>query len=142
FHGCFCAYQVLCSRLGIQANHEIVRGIKRSSQLVLDLGVKIDPPVSEEFTLVDFKRHARRVAANSIVNYKEKHRLENDAGFHIGSNVVFVNHDPGVANKSVVLFGDSFAEYRPHLLTGMLAETFREVHFVWTTSIDWSYVER
>jgi hypothetical protein len=42
----------------------------------------------------------------------------------------------------VVLFGTSFSEYRTHLLTGMLAETVSELHFVWSTSIDFDYVER
>jgi hypothetical protein len=82
------------------------------------------------------------VASNAIVNYKEKHGLENDVGFHVGSNVVFVNREPNANDKVIVLFGDSFAEYRPHLLTGMLAETFRELHFVWSISIDWNYVKR
>jgi alginate O-acetyltransferase complex protein AlgJ len=28
------------------------------------------------------------------------------------------------------------------MLTGMLAETVAELHFVWSASVDWSYVER
>lgn len=39
-----------------------------------------------------------------------------------------------------MLFGDSFSECREHLLTGMLAETFREVHFIWNPNIDYEYV--
>jgi len=39
-----------------------------------------------------------------------------------------------------MLFGDSFSECREHLLTGMLAETFREVHFIWNANIDYEYV--
>ena len=41
-----------------------------------------------------------------------------------------------------MLFGDSYAHFTPIMLTIMLAETFREVHFVWSASIDWGYVER
>jgi hypothetical protein len=87
-------------------------------------------------------RKARRVAVNPIVAYKERHALTNDAGLHRGSNVVFVNDSAGVHPARIVLFGDSFSEYRPHLLMGMLAETFREIHFIWSLGIDWTYVRR
>ena len=40
------------------------------------------------------------------------------------------------------MFGTSFSEYRPCLLTGILAETFSEVHFVWSTNLDWSYIKK
>ena len=40
----------------------------------------------------------------------------------------------------LLIFGDSFCEYRAHLLTGMLAETVRSVMFVWSSSIDWDIV--
>lgn len=62
-------------------------------------------------------------------------------GFHLGSNVVFQNENT-LNKKKVVVFGDSFSEYRPQYITGALAETFSEVHFVWTTSIDYDYVKR
>ena len=41
-----------------------------------------------------------------------------------------------------MIFGDSFSEYRPLLLTGMLAETFAETHFLWAPQMDWSYVDQ
>jgi alginate O-acetyltransferase complex protein AlgJ len=142
FHGCFCAYQMLCHHLGARPNSDIVRGRLRSGDIVLDLGAKLDPPPRERFRLIEFIKHARRIATNPMVNFKERYHRENDIGLHVGSNVVFVNNHRDAVDKSVVLFGDSFAEYRSHLLTGMLAETFREVHFVWSISLDWSYIER
>jgi alginate O-acetyltransferase complex protein AlgJ len=143
FQGCLCAYQILCSHLGvmpaatIQGSRAVPRG-----PLVLDLGAKLSPPVAEEFETVSVLNAARRVAVNPLVAYKERTQRENEAGLHVGSNVVFCNNRVDAIDKTVVLFGDSFAEYRPHLFTGMLAETFRETHFVWSTSVDWSYVER
>lgn len=142
FEGCLSAFQVLCSRLGFEISPTITRGLRSRAPLLLDLGAKLTPPVREEFTLVSFIESARRVAVNPMVAFKERTGRENDGRLHVGSNVVFCNRRPGVVDKTVVLFGDSFAEYRPHLLTGMLAETFKEVHFVWSTNIDWSYVER
>jgi alginate O-acetyltransferase complex protein AlgJ len=143
FQGCLCAYQMLCSYLRLATDPMIIRSREISrGRLVLDLGAKLSPPVSEDFETVSFINAARRVAVNSLVAYKERTRRENDMGLHVGSNVVFCNYGAEAIDKTVVLFGDSFAEYRPHLLTGMLAETFRETHFVWSTSVDWSYVER
>lgn len=142
FHGCLCAYQILCGTLGIKPNAEIINAQYKSGLIALDLGAKIDPPVTELFTVADFIRAARLVSSNALVNYKVKHGKENDGGLHVGSNVVYVNFSEAALPQKVVLFGDSFAEYRPHLLTGMLAETFAELHFVWSTSIDWAYVNR
>lgn len=142
FHGCLCAYQILCGALGIRPSPEIVNARYKSGTIALDLGAKMDPPITELFTLADFVHKARLVSSNALVNYKIRHGRENDAGLHVGSNVVYANFSDSALQQKVVLFGDSFAEYRPHLLTGMLAETFAEVHFVWSTSIDWSYVER
>ena len=142
FEGCLCAYQILCGHLGVKPNPGIWMDRTSGADLLLDLGSKLDPPVREFFTLGRFLQHARRVAANPLVVFKERMQRENEGGLHVGSNVVFCNFGEAAVRKRVVLFGDSFSEYRPHLLTGMLAETFQEVHFVWSTSLDWSYIER
>ncbi|MDB5448376.1 MAG: hypothetical protein JWQ97_3693, partial [Phenylobacterium sp.] len=42
----------------------------------------------------------------------------------------------------LMLFGDSFSEYRTHLLTGLLAETFAETAFIWSSAIDWGLVQK
>ncbi len=142
FEGCLVAYRVLCDRLGLEADADIVRGDSDSFELLLDLGQKLDPPVREQFYTGRVAQRARRVSVNPLVSWKERHGLENDGGLHVGSNVVFCNHHADAARKCAVLFGDSFSEYRTHLLTGMLAETFRELHFVWSAGIDWNYVRR
>ena len=142
FLGCYCAYQMLCSYLGVQARPELLQGIEVRGKLTLDLGAKLPRPVVEEFVSVNFLTHARRIGSNAIVNYKETYGLENEGGLHVGSAVNFINEGPHAIQKRVVLFGDSFSEYRAHLLTGMLAETFREVYFVWSSRMDWSYITR
>ena len=50
--------------------------------------------------------------------------------------------DQFATNGACLFSVNSFSEYRPHLLTGLLAETFRTVLFVWSTSIDYGLVER
>lgn len=111
------------------------------TMLTLDLGSKLTNPIEEEFRVYNFTRYSSRTHSNAIVNYKEACGRENDGGWHVGSHVIFSNGAEVADPRRVVIFGDSFSEYRRHLLTGLLAETFHEVHFIWSTSIDWSYVE-
>ena len=47
-----------------------------------------------------------------------------------------------VRNEVVVLFGDSFSDYRPSSLTWLLAEEFSDVHFIWSAGLDFDYVQR
>ena len=76
-----------------------------------------------------------------MVRFKENNQLVNEAQLHVGSHVVYKNDAEHVAQKKVVLFGDSFSEYRPHLLTGMLAETVSELHFIWNSRLDYEYID-
>lgn len=141
FHGCYCAYELICSKLGITANSELLHRPFVEGLLALDLGAKLNPPVKEEARFYEIIKNAERIYANELVIYKEANQLLNEISLHIGSNVVYRNESSS-NNKKVVLFGDSYSEYRPHLLTGMLAETFEEVHFIWSTSIDFEYVRK
>jgi alginate O-acetyltransferase complex protein AlgJ len=142
FHGVFAAYQMICSKLGVTPNMDLLQRGKRKGHLILDEGSKLDSPVSEEVEFYDLLKDAKRVLENDLVKYKEKNKLEKtNMDLHVGSNVVFYNKAAPNPEK-VILFGDSFSEYRPHLLTGVLAETFREVHFVWSVSLDFEYIEK
>ena len=139
FWGCYWAYALLCEKIGIPPNHDLMLRNFGEANLILDLGGKIVPPVKEKARFYHTIQDSKRIYANKLVKYKENNNLENDIGLHIGSHVIYENHKVPNARK-VILFGDSFSEYRPHLLTGLLAETFKEVHFIWSTSIDFSYV--
>ena len=85
----------------------------------------------------------RRVHANRIVAFKEAHGLENEAGLHTGSHVVWRN-DAAPRPERVVLFGSSFSEYRTEcsLLSFLAAITFAEVHFVWSADLDRGMIRR
>jgi hypothetical protein len=141
FYGAFGAYQLICEKLGIKANVDLLKRHGPKVNFVMDLGGKLVPPLSEEVVFFKLLKDAKRVYANELVEYKEENKLENDADLHVGSNVVFKN-EASPNSQKVIIFGDSFSEYRPHLLTGIIAETFREVHFVWSVGLDYKYIEK
>jgi alginate O-acetyltransferase complex protein AlgJ len=138
--GCFSAYQLVCSKLGAKPNVDLLTRSFSEGPCIFDLGGKMTPPRKEKIRTFKFLEDSIRVYANYLVAYKENNGLENDGGLHVGSNVIFKN-DKAENRKTVVLFGDSFSEYRTSLLTGMLAETFSELHFVWSASIDYEYID-
>lgn len=139
FQGCFCAYQLICSRLGVKPNNSLLSRPVVQGKLSMDLGSKLSPPEKEHVKFYNTMKDSNRVYANRLVNYKEDNKLTNEIGLHIGSHVIFVNKVTK-NRKKLLLFGDSFSEYRPNLLTGMLAETFSEVHFIWSNNVDYSYI--
>ena len=104
-----------------------------------DLGMAFDPPRYEGTMLHDLQRDAVRVYASPIVEHRERHGLSGT--LHTGAHVIYQNAraaDP----RRVVLFGDSYANFAPIGLTIMLAETFRELHFVWSTQLDYDFIQR
>ncbi len=142
FEGCFAAYAALCRSLGVVPRGGLVNRPAASVTLAMDLGGKFSPPVVEEATFRSILYNARRVEANAQVAALEQNGFADGAGLLGGTRVVFRNDSPGAEPRVLVLFGDSYSEFRPHMLTGLLAETFREVHFVWSPSIDLGYAER
>jgi alginate O-acetyltransferase complex protein AlgJ len=140
FWGCFAAYQVLCARMGIPSRPELLQAPFDEGDVLFDLGAKLTAPVRERARFYKLIQTAERVYANPMVRFKERNQLVNEAHLHVGSHVVYKNNSPHVAQKKVVLFGDSFSEYRPHLLTGMLAETVSELHFIWNARLDYEYI--
>ncbi|MCI0707536.1 MAG: sulfotransferase domain-containing protein [Ignavibacteriae bacterium] len=141
FTGCFLTYQLLCAYLGLQQNVDLGSRPRTEKVATMDFGSKFAPPLTELVSYYNFIKDSRRVYANDIVRFKEANALQNEVGLHVGSNVVYAN-DNAQNKVKIVLFGTSYSEYRPHLLTGMLAETVSELHFVWCTSIDFDYVNR
>ena len=141
FYGCFAAYQKLMFALSLPADNSLLNIPRKEKDVVWDLGAHFDPPIREKSRIPSLPRHAIRIHANAPVLYKEHTRRYNEPGLHVGSAAVFRNTHATVAQR-VMLFGDSFSEYRPHMLTGLLAETFAEVHFVWSCgSIDFAYID-
>jgi alginate O-acetyltransferase complex protein AlgJ len=140
FYGAFSAYQLLCNKLGIEPNPALVSYPRRNANVVMDLGAKMSPPQRETITFFRLQKNSRRVFANELVQFKERYGFDNTGALHVGSHVVFQNDSPSAVDKKLILFGDSFSEYRPSLLTGMLAETVRELHFIWGAELDYQYI--
>lgn len=141
-YGAISAYQLLCHQLRASQFAQLPNLGRRKATLALDLGNKLSPPVLETFEMLVLPVHATRTAVNPLVEFKLKAGLENEAGLHVGSAVAFENMNQRCDPRTVLVFGDSFSEYRSHLLTGLIAETFRSTHFVWSANVDWNYVER
>jgi hypothetical protein len=135
FTGAYCAYQLIMAKLGLSPNNEVIGRKKKMVSCIMDLAGKLETPIAEVVSFHKLAKTVSRVEINSLVKYKESNNLDNDAGLHVGCSVTFKNNQPK-HHKRVLVFGDSFSEYRPHLLTGILAETFSEVKFVWGSSID------
>lgn len=140
FEGCRAAYDALCMSLGVRPKDFSDRYVG-SREMALDLGSKLDPPRTEKARFARILRDSQRVHANEMVVYNEREGLASGAPRFVGCYVHNHNDHPNANPKTLVLFGDSFSEFRPHLLTAMLSETFRDVHFVWSTSLDFNFIE-
>lgn len=140
FWGCYSAYQLLCGRMGVEPNSAMLNYPYSEIDCMFDLGAKLDEPRMEFARFYQLAQNAKRSYANPIVRFKEEQNLEDEGHIHVGSHVIYKNTAENAVDKCVMLFGDSFSECREHLLTGMLAETFREVHFIWNPNIDYEYV--
>lgn len=142
FEGCWEAYLALCASLQAAPNHSFLEAQTTTGNLFLDLGSKLSPPVSEPYVVKHFIKGAQRTFANELIAYKERENAHDAPGLHVGSHIMFRNESTATDPRTIVLFGDSYSEYRTHMLTGLLAETFAETHFIWNASIDWAYVDR
>jgi hypothetical protein len=127
-------------------------GVKRAATLkgrhflrhsfARDLGHKLEPPVREESISVPPLATVRRTHANLIAAKFEQNLKAGLPVVHRGVNVTFQNDDPSALDEVVVIFGDSFMDFQPSNTTYLFAESFREVHFIWSANIDYSYVGR
>lgn len=137
--GCFAAYQLVCAKLGIKPRDDLLRRPFVEGALAMDLGSKLTDKREETVRFYNFCKDSFRAEENELVKFKEENNLENEPGLHVGSHVKFVNPS-ALYKQKVIIFGDSFSECRPSLLTGMLAETFYETHFIWSTALDYDFI--
>ena len=138
YQGCFLAYRHICRALGVTARDDLLDRPYEALSRPLDLGVKLTPQVTEPFRVYNTLQDATRRSVNQLVT----------AFFASGgktpvtaTQAVFDNPSPRADPRRLLIFGDSYSHFDPFQLTGMFAETFREVHFVWSTSVDWRFVD-
>lgn len=138
--GCLLAFREIMHALGAPPPADIASRPRIVSEAILDLGNKLPQPLSEPLERMAILRDAVRAEAGPlVVAYEAEGRASE---LHSGAHVVYRNDAPTADPRRLVLFGDSCAHFAPFLLTGLLAESFREVHFVWSSSLDWIYIEK
>lgn len=140
FAGCHLAYEALCRAAGIAPRADLAGRPFVEGPMLRDLGDKLDPPRTEICRSYNVRRDAVRVEVNPLLAAYEAAGLAQE--LHVGAQAAFRNDAAEAAPLRVVLFGDSCAHFDPMMLTGMLAETVRELHFVWSARLDLGYVAR
>lgn len=141
YYGCNIAYDAVCQRLGVIPRAELKSRPYGDNNMALDLGSKLTPPIKEDARFFRVLKDAQRIFANEKIIYNETTGFAEGKPMFVGCYAVFKNPSETAEQKKLLVFGDSYCEFRPHLLTGLFAETFSEVHFVWSSNIDYSYVE-
>ncbi|MDN3589676.1 alginate O-acetyltransferase AlgX-related protein [Methylobacterium adhaesivum] len=139
YDGCLFAYRTLLRACGAVPPADLFARPRFETTRVRDLGDKLPAAPTETASHGIIDRDAHRHYASPLVEAYEAAGRAPD--LHVGAHVVYRNDTPGADPRTVVLFGDSYAHFAPIMLTGLLAETFREVHFVWSSSLDWTYIE-
>ncbi|GJD93765.1 alginate O-acetyltransferase AlgX-related protein [Methylobacterium iners] len=140
YDGCLLGYRLLLRACGAVPPAGIGDRPRYETSKVRDLAEKLPSKPVEAASHGIIDQHAKRVFASPLV---EAYEAAGQApSLHVGAHVVYRNETPGADPRTVVLFGDSYSHFAPIMLTGLLAETFREVHFVWSSSLDWTYIER
>ena len=134
------AYGTLCAACGATALPRLLQGGSEEAEIETDLGSKLVPPSRERCEKEGFEIAAERVDANALVRHRED-QLRHVAGISSGSRVVYRNERSGTDPRRLALFGDSYT-FHSTGLGPMLAETFREVHLLWSSPLDFGYVER
>lgn len=138
--GCLLAYREIMRNLGAVPPTDFERRPRLVSKQVMDLGAKLPSRPCEEIERIAVLRDAARSEVGTLqARYEAEGR---DQQLHVGAHVVYRNAAASADPRCLVLFGDSCAHFAPFLLTGFLAESFREVHFVWSASLDWTYIEQ
>lgn len=138
YKGCFIAYSRICDPIGIKPRDDLLVRPYRDFDQPMNLGIKLDPPIPERFRLHYTLQDAKRIWVNELVT---KLMDAGGAGSLRGCQARYENASSSADPRRLMIFGDSNSHFDPIELTGMLAETFREVHFVWSSSLDWRLIE-
>ena len=139
-HGCYSAYEEICKKIAVAPDTSILDRPHGSSSIALDLGGRLTPKIPEQVSFYNILSKSKRVYTNRMIQYNERVGLESGAPMFNGCHAIYKNDDPSADPRAIGLFGNSYCEFRPTQLTAMLAETFKEVHFFWSPSIDFEYV--
>jgi alginate O-acetyltransferase complex protein AlgJ len=143
--GAFCAFQLLQSALGCNLDStELQRLPNVELSYFGDLWSPEFPEMRPEtFIRKKVPASIRAIYVNPVVGLKESRGLGDEPALHAGSHLIFFNAQAQRRGR-VILFGSSFSEYRLDcsLLTFIFCMHFDEVHFIWSTNLDYDYISR
>ncbi len=139
--------QMLCSSLGVDINNQLLGYPFSETSQPMDLDGGQLPNKPQQVRLYRYWLRSKLRYANEVVRLRESTLTPGcaelaDPQLGEGAHVVFENHHESTPNRTLIIFGDQHSADSRTLLTGMLAESFSEVHFVWAAGIDYDYVER
>ncbi|NND89519.1 MAG: DUF563 domain-containing protein [Granulosicoccus sp.] len=144
---CFMSYQLLCGQLSVNLNKELLG--YPFDETVQAMNLASEPAGEDDQLIRTYRLHlrSRRRFANELTSNREKllpvnHPALSQDRYGQGAQVVFENRHPDASDLCVMLFGDANSADSRTLLSGMLAETFSEVHFVWSQAIDLDYIDQ
>lgn len=140
YDGCLIAYRALMRACGAIPPADIGERRRFNTDGLCDLASKLPDRPRETVVNWAVQRDSRRFFANALVQRYEAADRAQD--LHVGAHVIYHNMSPQADPRTLVLFGDSCAHHAPIFLSGFLAESFREFHFIWSANVDWGYVER
>jgi hypothetical protein len=138
YKGCYLAYRHMCGALGVTPRGDLLDRPYQEFNEPMALGLKLTPQVPERFRVYCALKDATRTSVNELVT---RFFANGGKGSVRGSQALYENKSAQADPRRLLIFGDSYANFDPLQLTGMFAETFREVHFVWSSSLDWGFVE-
>lgn len=140
--GVHTVYAAICAHFGLAPNLRLEERSYEERLSAGDLGSKLTPPHRVPVRSYRILRDARRVYANGLVEEGERRGGGYPSGLLSGSHVAYRNDAPTAHDAKLMLFGDSYSGVFGQGLTMMLAESFRELHFFWSNSVDVRLVER
>ena len=143
----YMTYQMLCGQLSVKSNPQLLGYAHTEVSQAMNLDDDTRSAVGDSVRHYRFARYSRIRYQNPLAQARTRLFSPNDAALSRnslgqGAVSVFENRHADATPLSVVIFGDANSADDRSLLTGMLAETFAEVHFVWATGIDRDYVNR
>lgn len=142
YEGALVAYHVLCNILNTPPILDLMERPRNIAERVLDLGGKISPKKTELCHFVDVLSKSKISYKNELVRFIELLAPQFQGDFHLGTSVGFKNLASDCDPRKVLIFGDSYCEYRPTSLSALLGETFEQVQFVWSARVDYRLIEQ
>lgn len=142
----FMTYQLLCGQLEATINGQLLGYPHDECARLMNLDDGTRPADSQQIRTYRLQNRSRRRYADPLATQREQRLDAGDPRLSVdrygqGAHVVFENRHAQAENLSVMIFGDANSADNRSLFTGMLAETFSEVHFIWAPALDHDYIK-